>query len=61
MMERREWILIENNSHQVFTFPSLKKLKEFAKENGYRIKRSPTHDRTFYTESYVYLPTGWLD
>ena len=56
-MERRNWILIENNSHQVFTFASLKRLKEFARVKGYHIKRSPTRDRTFYTESHVYLPS----
>jgi hypothetical protein len=51
-----KWYLIENNSHQVFTFNSQKDLKRFTKSKGYHIKRSPTDDHGFYTESYVYVP-----
>jgi hypothetical protein len=51
-----KWVLIENNSQSVIEFSSLKELKAYAKQNGYRIHRSPTKENCYYTESYVYLP-----
>jgi len=61
MRRRRKWYLIENSSQRLLTFNSARELKEWAKENGYATKRSPTDDRAFYTESHVYLPTGEKD
>ena len=52
----KKWVLIENNSHRVFEFASEKKLREFAKEHSYTIKRSRLNSYCFYTESYQYVP-----
>jgi len=51
-----KWLLIENNSHSVYEFSCLKKLKEFAEKYNYKIKRSPTTERCYYIESYIYIP-----
>jgi GH35 family endo-1,4-beta-xylanase len=56
--QRRKWVLIENSSQQTFEFDSLKALRNFAKERGFKIRKSPTDDRTYYTRSYTFLPTG---
>ena len=55
------WYLIDNFSHTMDKFDSKRRLKEFAKERGFIIKKSPTHDRTYYTKDYTYLPTGFKD
>ncbi|RLG33242.1 hypothetical protein DRN97_05590 [Methanosarcinales archaeon] len=60
-MKREPWYLIDNNVHEMFKFRSLAALKRYAKEHDMRIKRSPIDDHCFYTESYVILPTGYLD
>ena len=60
-MPREPWFLIENNSQTMFIFRTLRELKEFARENGLHIKKSPTYPRAYYTESYVILPTGYKD
>ena len=49
-----KWFLIENNSHNIYEFSSLKELKKFAKANNLKIRQSPTTERCYYTESYVY-------
>jgi hypothetical protein len=55
---KRKWVLIENSSQQTFEFNSLKALRKFAKERSFKIRKSPTDDRTYYTQSYTVLPTG---
>jgi len=50
--------LIENNSHKILEFDSIKKLKEWAKKSGWKIKRC-YENNWFYTESYVILPTNF--
>jgi hypothetical protein len=52
------YLLIENNSHAVFSFNTLKELKKFAKQHGLKIKKSWACDwgtPTYYTESYEIL------
>ena len=53
-------ILIENNSHTVLEFDSIRQLKKWAKEHGWKIRRSWASDwseyEVYYTESYVILP-----
>jgi len=53
--------LIDNNSHSILEFRSKKKLKEYAKTNNIKIKPSPLSDNSYYTESYIILPTGYKD
>jgi len=54
-------ILIENNSHRVLEFSSVRALKKWAKNHGWRIRRSWASDlydiEVYYTDSYVTLPT----
>jgi hypothetical protein len=50
------WYLIDNDKHDLYSFPSSKMLRKYAKELGMKIKRSPTEDHTFYIKSYVYVP-----
>ena len=57
----KQWFLIENNSHKVLQFLTYKSLKLWAKENGFKIKKSPMSDRWYYTEAHIYLPTGFKD
>lgn len=50
------WTLINNGSHKCYTFTSQEKLKMFAKKRKWGIKKSPTCERTYYTESFSYIP-----
>jgi len=54
------WFLIENNSQKIYVFDSLKELRQFAKKNKLHIKKSHASN-TYYTESYVILPTEFND
>jgi len=56
MSNKFNWYLIENNSHRMIDFTSEKKLRTYAKEKGYGIKRSYTDMYCFYTVSYEYIP-----
>ena len=51
--------IIENNSQRVFSFKTLKELREFAKKNNIKIKKSPLKPNWYYTESYVILPIDY--
>ncbi len=48
--------LIENNSQRCLVFGSMRELRRWAERHGWRVKRSPTHPNTYYTEPYVALP-----
>lgn len=63
MVKSKRYLLIENNAQVWFIFESLKELKEFAKQRGWKIKKSMTdlNGTTYYTESYQILPTGEID
>jgi len=54
--DKTPWYLIENNSHKMVEFSSEKKVRIYAKEHGYGIKRSYTDCYCFYTVSYEYIP-----
>jgi fructose-specific phosphotransferase system component IIB len=62
-MESKTYFLIENNAQVCFTFKSLKELRKFAKQHGWKIKKSTSdaNGTTYYTESYEILPTGEID
>ena len=49
--------LIENNSQVVLEFPSVKKLREWAKKHGYKVRKSPLSEDWYYTEAVTVLPT----
>jgi len=53
------YFLIENNIQICLAFPTLKELREYAKKHRWKIKksRSDWNGTTYYTESYVILPT----
>ena len=51
------WFLIENNTMEVYKFRSKRELFRFARKYGLKIKKSPTCNHTYYTDSYVVLPT----
>jgi hypothetical protein len=56
------YFLIENSSQIMLRFKSLKALKEYAKQHNLKIKKSwDWNGTTYYTESYVTLPTGEID
>ena len=56
MKSKYTWYLIENNSHKMINFASEKKLKIYAKNKGYGIKRSYLDRLCFYTVSCEYVP-----
>lgn len=49
--------LIENDAHVVLEFPSVKKMREWAKKHGYKVRKSPLSENWYYTEATVILPT----
>lgn len=49
------WKLINNTTHQIFEFPSQKKLRGFAMVRGWEIKKSRLDQYTFYTDSMDYI------
>jgi sialic acid synthase SpsE len=53
---KQKWSLIENNAQVMLEFDTLRELKEYARKHGWEIKKSPTDNRCYYTESYVILP-----
>ena len=56
-MERKEnWVLIDNDNHDLLYFTSQARLRRYAKDHGMVIRRSYTSERCFYTESYEWLP-----
>ena len=55
-MNKNLWYLILNNAHSMRVFPSEKKLRAYAKEHEFKIKRSYLDYYCFYTESYQYVP-----
>ena len=50
------WILIENNNHRSTRFTSLKRLREYADDMHFIIKKSHISEKTYYTESFDYVP-----
>jgi hypothetical protein len=56
MMNADYWYLIENNSHQLLKFSSLYRLKKWAEQHGWKIRKSPTDENTYYTTSYQHVP-----
>jgi hypothetical protein len=53
--------LIDNFSHKVYGFNSIRKLKEFAKKHYMKIKKSPLDENVFYTEDYSVIPPVFDD
>lgn len=51
-----KYCLILNGSHSVKYFTSIPKLRSWAHEHGYTIKKSYTSENTWYTESFEYVP-----
>ena len=58
---REKWYVIENNSQRVLEFNTKREMLEWAKRNGWRIKKCPLYYNWYYTESYVVLPTPFND
>ncbi len=52
----RQWKLIDNDAHNVFTFSSEQEMRDFAREKGWEIKRSPHGGKNFYVESVGMVP-----
>ncbi len=50
------WYLIENNSHEVLTFSSKEKLRQYAMQKNLEIRKSPIDEHCYYTESVEILP-----
>jgi hypothetical protein len=57
-MTAKKWKLINNNSHQVLEFATRRELLDHAKAKGYQVKlgKYGIKDRTYYIESYQYIP-----
>ena len=51
-----KWTLIDNDSHRSIKFSSEKKLRQWAKDNYMKIKKSYTAEFCFYTDSWIALP-----
>ena len=49
--------LIENDGQVVLEFPSVKKMREWAKKHGHKVRKSPLGGNWYYTEAMVILPT----
>jgi hypothetical protein len=53
---KHNWSLINNNSHEMYYFPSEKSLRQYASIMNWNIKRSYTDHDCFYVESCQYVP-----
>lgn len=49
------YILIDNFSHTAKVFKTKKELLNYAKENGFEVKRSRMNKNCYYTPDYVKL------
>lgn len=50
------WTLIDNDKHELLEFTSKAKLREYAKQHGLKIRKSPTSERCYYTDACGYVP-----
>ena len=58
---KKKCYVIENNSQRVLEFESIAEMKRWAKERGWKVKRSPLSDDCYYIDSYEILPTEEID
>ncbi len=55
MKTKNKYVLILNDEHTTKTFDTIRRLKEWAKNNYYIIKHSPTDINCWYTVVCAYV------
>ena len=59
MTDHRKWKIIDNTAQTVYYYNTRREWREAAQQmrgDGDVLKRSPTDDRTLYTEGWGYIP-----